>query len=234
MVFVTPNDLCGYRAESFSTKEPETLEWIDSFEPSSVFWDIGANVGLYSVYAAKSKNCKVWAFEPSIFNLECLARNTFLNRLTSRVTIVPIALNDYTKASELHMTTTNLGGALSTFDKSFGHDGKKLHEIFKFRTLGVSMDEAVKNLNISAPSYLKIDVDGIEHLILSGGIKTLRAVKSVLIEVNEAFDEMRQDCSEILKSAGLTLRSRRQGPDMAKARIYANTFNQIWRRESLT
>ena len=46
-----PNWITLYRAESFSEKEPETLAWIDNFDRDSVFWDIGANVGLYSIAA---------------------------------------------------------------------------------------------------------------------------------------------------------------------------------------
>ena len=54
----------------------------------SVVWDIGANVGLYSCYAAKHRGCRVFAFEPYVFNLEILARNIYLNQLSERVTIV--------------------------------------------------------------------------------------------------------------------------------------------------
>lgn len=74
--FAIPNMLNYFRADSFSTKEPETLEWIDSIPTGSVVWDIGANVGIYSCYAAKQRNCTVFSFEPSIFNLEFLARNS--------------------------------------------------------------------------------------------------------------------------------------------------------------
>ena len=81
MKFTVPNLLNHFRVESFSTKEPETLKWIDCFPDNAVLWDIGANVGLYSVYAAKKKNCRVVAFEPSVFNLELLARNIFMNNL---------------------------------------------------------------------------------------------------------------------------------------------------------
>lgn len=92
--FAAPNALCKWRYETFSSKEPETLEWINAMPDGAVLWDVGANVGLYSVYAAKKRNCKIWAFEPSVFNLELLARNIYLNNLTDRVCIVPIALSN--------------------------------------------------------------------------------------------------------------------------------------------
>ena len=60
--FSVPNSLSYYRVNTFSSKEPETLEWIDSFSADSVFWDIGANVGLYSIYAAKTKNIQIFSF----------------------------------------------------------------------------------------------------------------------------------------------------------------------------
>ena len=61
--FFVPNQLTQYRVDSFFTKEPETLEWIDNFMDNKniIFWDIGANVGLYSIYAAiKFNNIKVY------------------------------------------------------------------------------------------------------------------------------------------------------------------------------
>ena len=86
--FYSPNRLNHFRIETFSTKEPETLEWINKFSEKSVFWDIGANIGLYTCYAAKLKNCKVYAFEPSIFNLEWLGRNIQLNDLVEKIVVI--------------------------------------------------------------------------------------------------------------------------------------------------
>ena len=73
--FSSPNNLSRWRIKTFSKKEPETLDWINNFRSNSVFWDIGANIGIYSCYAAKKKSCKVYAFEPSVFNLDLLAKN---------------------------------------------------------------------------------------------------------------------------------------------------------------
>ena len=96
---------------------------------ASTFWDIGANVGLYSIYAAKKKNLRVIAFEPSVFNLELLARNLFLNDLQDKVTIAPLALSDGLGTSVLRMTTTEWGGALSTFGKMTGWNGESIQEM---------------------------------------------------------------------------------------------------------
>ena len=71
----TPNALCAFRAETFSTKEPETLEWIEEFGANgAVLFDIGANIGLYSIYHSVLNKGKVIAFEPSFFNLKLLAK----------------------------------------------------------------------------------------------------------------------------------------------------------------
>ena len=62
---------------TFLTKEPDTIEWIESFENEMVFWTVGANIGIFSCFAAKEKQAKTYAFEPSTFNLEILSKNIF-------------------------------------------------------------------------------------------------------------------------------------------------------------
>lgn len=109
LTFAVPNKLNFFRVDSFSAKEPETLEWIDGIPQGSVLWDIGANIGLYTCYAAKARGCRVVAFEPSVFNLELLARNISLNGLTSNVTIISLPLIDALTISTLNMTTTEWG-----------------------------------------------------------------------------------------------------------------------------
>jgi hypothetical protein len=124
LIFCIPNAVNIYRADTFSKKEPETLDWIDNMPRNSVVWDIGANVGLYSCYAAKSRECLVYAFEPSVFNLELLARNIYLNSSTKLITIIPLPLSDVLSNNTFNMVNIDWGGAMSTFGKSYGHDGK--------------------------------------------------------------------------------------------------------------
>ena len=177
MVFATPNSLSRSRVDTFATKEPGTLEWIDAFPEGAILWDVGANVGTFSIYAAKARRCRVYAFEPSVFNLELLARNIYHNQLQQRVTIVPIALGDALGVAGFKMTTTEWGGALSGFRHNVDHNGTAIEAIFEYQTIGVSMNEAVSLLQLPPPDFLKIDVDGIEHFILRGGRDVLSQVK---------------------------------------------------------
>jgi len=228
---VTPNLINHYRADSFSTKEPETLEWIDSIPVESVFWDIGANVGLYSCYAAKKRRCEVFSFEPSIFNLESLARNIFINGLIDKITIVPLPFSNELQLSSLNMSSTDWGGALSTFGQSYGHDGCELEKVFEFKTIGLSMDDAVQRLDIPAPHYIKMDVDGIEHLILKGGSHVLLDVKELLIEVNEDYEEQDLNVIKYLTEAGLVLKEKRHADMFEGNDTFGNSYNQIWIRQ---
>src|SRR5512139_1901242 len=91
-----------YRWDTFWTKEPETIAWIDSFEPGACFWDIGANVGVYSLYAASlDRGLDIYAFEPAEPNFQQLARNKEHNRVRDfsqegykRITCSRFALGD--------------------------------------------------------------------------------------------------------------------------------------------
>jgi len=228
--FSTPNALNLIRVNTFSSKEPETLEWIDKMPGDSVVWDIGANIGLYSCYAAKHRHCRVFAFEPSVFNLEFLARNIFLNELSDTVIIIPLPVSECLATSKLNMTSTEWGGALSTFDKTYGYDGQQLQKKFDFSTVGVSMTEAVDLLKLPRPDYIKMDVDGIEHLILKGGEAVIADVKSILVEINDNFKEQAESTKQYLLAAGFELTEKRCWQLDNNSEI-DTTFNQIWHRK---
>ena len=228
LTFYVPNRLSYYRADSFSTKEPETLSWIDSFDAKSTFWDIGANIGIYSCYAAKKKNCNVYAFEPSIFNLEWLGRNVQINDLINNITIIPIPLTKYVSKNTLNFSTTEWSGALSTFGQNYGHDGKSIENVFKFSTIGLSMNDIKQNLEVPQPNYIKIDVDGIEHLIIEGGEKVLSHTKELLVEINENFEEQNNNSNKYLKQFGFDLKEKKRSELFQNNKNFSSLYNQIW------
>ncbi len=219
----TPNFLTRYRHKTFFTKEPETLAWIDSFEKGSVYYDVGANIGLYSIYAAKKRRNQVFCFEPSFFNLEFLARNIYYNNLEKNIVIFPIALNDKISVSKLNLKSTEWGGALSAFDKEIDSHGKKYQSKFSYNTIGFDLDTLVSIYQIPLPNYIKIDVDGIEHYILKGSDKVINNARSILIEINDDFKEQKQMSEKYLKKAGFRC-LQKSCSEFSQNRIH----NQIW------
>ena len=132
--FCAPNEWVRLRVQTFSEKEPDTLEWIDKFSKGTVLWDVGVGLGLRSIYTAlNDSGARVFAFEPPVFNLELLASNVVLNGLQDRITLMPMALSESNGTDTLHMSMTDWGGAMSTFGESYTFDGTPLDEVFAYR-----------------------------------------------------------------------------------------------------
>jgi len=227
MTFSVPNKLNHFRIDTFSEKEPETLEWIDEIPHNSILWDIGANVGLYSIYAAKRRNCQVFAFEPSVFNLELLARNIYLNNLQEQITIFPLALANKLGSNTMRLTSKEWGGALSSFGENLDWDGKKINDIFSFSTFGCTMDQLVSIFKLPKPDYIKMDVDGNEHYILEGGLNILKEIQGILIEINDNYIEQRNRSEGILNKSGLSFKEKRHSEILDSGK-FSKLFNQIW------
>jgi len=227
LTFHTPNFLMRYRYRTFYSKEPETLEWIDQFESNTVFLDIGANVGLYSIYAAKTKNITVYAFEPSFFNLEYLARNIYINGLSEKINIIPLALNNKPGINSFHLTSTEWGGALSTFDQKFDDGGKEMHPEFVYKTTGIDLDTLSNLFQLEKADYVKIDVDGLEHIILIGAKNTLKNAREILVEINDNFNEQREVSTKILIELGFQL-DRKVYTEVNTKQV----ANQIWKKNT--
>lgn len=209
LVLAEPGPQIKSRNLTFSSKEPGTLEWIDSFPSGSELWDIGANVGLYSVYAAK-KGVRVHAFEPSVFNLEFLARNINLNDVSDLITVFPVAVGGVgVSASSLNLSSTAWGDSQNSFGTLRGQFGVDISSKFKYRVIGVSLDALVADLKLAQPDFIKIDVDGIEPEILESGDYVLSKVRGVLVEC-PAFEGGEQRVRSSLERAGLRL-DRRDG-----------------------
>ncbi len=232
LMFHTPNDVCRYRAETFFTKEPETLEWLDAYGGHGAFYDVGANVGLYSIYHAKRFASPVYSFEPSVLNLAQLAKNITINQVTDRIVVVPVALTTTNQVAPFRMSSLEEGGALSSFGAEFGHDGKPLQSLMQYDMLGLSLDFMVQNEVLpDPPAIMKIDVDGIEHYILRGAESVLRmaTLRSVLIEVDEGFPDLAVEVAERLSAGGFIFKEKRHS-SIFDSGEFAQTFNQVWIR----
>ena len=174
-----------FRANTYATKEPETLDWLDAeLRPQDVFYDIGANIGLYSLYAAKRcPTARIHAFEPEALNYGKLRRNLNLNRCLNVITH-QVCVADRAQSGRLYVSKQEAGAALH----SFGQPGpwSDVAGQFTQECLAVSIDTLVTEEHLPCPTLLKIDVDGLEREILDGARKMLQSgrIRSLLIEVD--------------------------------------------------
>lgn len=183
------NEHTLWRAKSIYTKELITIKWIRSFQKNKIFFDIGANIGLYSIFAAINNSSKVFSFEPESNNFQILMHNLIINNLTKYITPYQIGLSDKTEFTKLNLNKFEAGLSHHTVgDEALSHSN--LNPIKSRFTQGIfstTLDELCFKWKIEFPSYIKIDVDGIEHKIISESKKVLSSsiLKSVLIEINQ-------------------------------------------------
>lgn len=175
-------------AYGWNRDEPETVKWIASLPQDAVLWDIGANVGAYTLYAAK-RGVRVIAFEPSAATLYALTRNIERNQLSHLIAAYPIAFAETTRLDALFMAHTEPGHAMHSFGTRETIEGT-IQGGFAQAALGYSVDDFLKAFSPPAPTHVKLDVDGIEDAILRGARETLRThVREVLVEIDGATKE---------------------------------------------
>ena len=230
--FFTPSQICFMRANTFSTKEPETLLWIEEFGgKTGVLYDIGANVGLYSIYHSLLNKGKSYAFEPSFFNLKQLVKNIYENNCQSEIVIIPNPLSSTNKIENFLYGSIEEGGALSAFGVEYGFDGNKIEKVIASKVVGFSLDYLISSKLVNeTPDLLKIDVDGIEHIILKGAVETIssKKLKSILIEVNSDFIEQESEVHKILNKCGFKLRKKYISELLTESSKFKNIGNEIW------
>lgn len=196
--FACPNLLTRWRVETLASKEPATLDWINGFSREETLWDIGANIGIYSIYAAVARDCRVVAFEPSPVNFAVLERNIVLNDLSEKIAAFPVALGESQRIDHLNMANMEAGGAFASFG---GRDPKGAVRI---ACLGYFLDGFINNFAPPFPQHLKVDVDGNEEAILHGAGRTLAdcRLQSVSIELDDRRPEQIARVERTFKQLG--------------------------------
>jgi FkbM family methyltransferase len=235
--FFVPNQLTNWRIDTFFSKEPETLEWIDNFEKKEnlIFWDIGANIGLYSIYnSIKHSKSTTIAFEPSSSNLRVLTRNISINNLEKKIKVLPMPLtnknNTFQEMYEGHFIE---GGALNSFGERTDFEGNEFKPDMRYSLLGTTINHLIENKILEIPDYIKIDVDGIEHLILEGGNKALNndKIRSCSIEINENYKEQYSKVLDIMKKNNFEILHKKHNQDMFSGeKKFNKTFNYIFKK----
>jgi FkbM family methyltransferase len=210
LVFLTSHPEGLQFPRELAEREPETLEWIDAFEPPCRFWDVGANVGTYALYAALRPGISVLAFEPAPASYAALCRNIEANGSGEQIEALCLALSDTTRIGTLNMSATNAGNSFNSFESTLNCFGRELDIRFRQAAVGFSIDDFRRLFSTPPPHYLKIDVDGIEQQILAGAAETLAdpALRSVLIELESAETDRNARITAHLERAGFRLARR--------------------------
>lgn len=211
--------------ERFHEDEPETLEWLDTYvKGGEILWDIGANIGLYSLYAAKRPYVKVLAFEPSGLNFSLLVEHIALNKLSDQISPLCVALSNETKIEKLHMGILEAGhasNALGTAETQF----ESFNPIFSQAVPSITADNFCKIFGEDTPDHIKLDVDGIEPLILEGMEKTLPKVKTIVVEVEGDNEAEAAKVEAPLKKAGFEEDPSHREKGKGRNRLYLHKKN---------
>ena len=206
--FHTPNSACLWRVQTLLTKEPDTIAWIDAMPPTATLFDVGANMGQYSLYAA-SRGLTVHAFEPDSQNFALLCRNLAINGdIGKRVTAWPIALTDRVGLGKFHAVALQYGSSCHSFGTQSGFNGEPKQFAFSHGGYSATLDSVCFDQRTS-PHYIKIDVDGLEPAVIRGAINRLSGASgsvppaSVLIELNSNLPA-HLDVIEVMAAHGYT------------------------------
>ena len=209
-------DGAGWRYDTLLEKEPETIEWIDGFAPGDTLWDIGANVGIYSIYAGV-RGVRTMAFEPHFANYHQLCVTIALNGLQDLVTPLCLAFAEAKSVAEMNLASLDIGTSMSNFGEALDFRGQPFEPAFRQGMIGYDIDGFIADFGVEIPTHLKIDVDGIELPIIRGARKMLASEKlqSVSIELIDSDLEQVAAVTEILEGAGLHFVHKKQNAAFA-------------------
>lgn len=193
------------RAEESYVREEVTMYWIRNFiKPDDVVYDVGANVGAYSLLIGKilqGGDGTVYAIEPESNNFSALNKNIILNQLTDKVVAYACAFGDSRRVSKLYLSSSIAGSSHHSVDKPES-DGQQFTPPHIQGVLVENMDNFVAYDGIRFPNHIKIDVDGEEKSIVSNMESILADNRLITIMIEVEMKEGQSEIDKILTQHG--------------------------------
>ena len=203
IIFNTPNKRTTGRVKRIHKKEPLTNRWLETLQPDETLIDVGANVGMYSLIAGVGRGVKVFSLEPESQNYAVLNQNIASNECEN-ITAYNIGALDFNGYSVLNMTShSGPGTAVHSVQEELDHVLKPKTVTFRQGLYVCSLDSFIDDLGIQ-PDHIKIDVDGLEHRVIKGAIKSIAYAKTLVIELNHNLQE-HLDAIQLIKDRGFEL-----------------------------
>lgn len=178
------------RSSEALAKEPGTNAWIrNEVRSGEIFYDIGANIGIYTLMAAKQVGTagRVYSFEPHAANFAQLLQNIKLNNLQNIVRPCCIALHDSAQMVNFNYMDLGVARSHSQVNQLSDYSGRQFDAELTELKMSFSLDSLIAYHSFPAPHHIKLDVDGNEMAILRGMLNLLARVnapKTIQIETN--------------------------------------------------
>ena len=141
--FYTPSPHVKALVDTIFVAEPETIDWISHFDPEDIFLDIGANIGLYSLWATVSRHVQCYAFEPESLNYSILTRNIIYNDPGDRLIAYPAAIGDKSGFDQLHLTIFEYGETCHALGKKLNYANEPFEPVFSQGCYTTTIDELI-------------------------------------------------------------------------------------------
>ena len=166
---------CGALINAMGYYDPNNMFFLEEVYKRGVykfFFDIGSNIGFYSlIVASQSSEAKVLAFEPHPYTYDQLRENVTINGLNGQIITINSALG------------SRNGGILFS-----NEPGSSVNRVVTFADGDAISVKVIRGDSIDllqhkvTPEILKIDVEGYENYVLKGFGKTLGNVQVIFIE----------------------------------------------------
>jgi len=178
------------------------LGWL---KPDTVFYDLGAHIGYYSLLANRMINTgKIYAFEPLPTNRLVFEKILKLNHALIQhhnIELFPFAVSDSDK--EIRFSNDPAHAEGNTYIQTspvFAHAANSI------MVKCISIDEWIKQAN-AVPDIIKIDVEGAEFAVLKGAMHTLQTYKpKILLATHDCqLPGVKEQCLYLLKELGYTV-----------------------------
>jgi len=199
----SPNEYA--RVRSLYGERPIIAQLLRELEPEDVFYDIGANIGIYSIFASQKLNTgNTVAFEPHPANADRIQQNADLN--DNKISIHQVALTNETRTGELSASNSASKRISGTHSLAQDEDSE---------TISVEMiegDKLIEQKNVRPLSVIKIDAEGAEQLVLEGLRSTIESGEchTIYCEVHpdrlSGFGGSEQSLRELLQNSGYNIR----------------------------
>lgn len=231
LALVTTTRNAEWRAQHFFDAEPATNRWLAQMTQDDVFFDVGANLGVYALWAAKTTGASVYAFEPESQNYGVLNANIRQNRLSDRIKAYCLAIGNGLQVDLLHLSQFSAGAALHGVTVPRNTQDVYAEGFTEFKpahsqgTILVSIDLLI-TWGLPRPTFMKVDIDGLEHHVVQGARELLESgtLRSLLVETNRNLAEHRDMIEHIIgfgyaldENDGENLLFLHSGPDTATA-----------------